>query len=71
MPDPVIWNQEWKEKLDAKEQEMNAAKEVIMTDIRARAADVAKEQGIDMIFSDYVGVGTALDVTDDVIAKLA
>lgn len=71
MPDPVIWNQEWKEKLDAKEQEMNAAKEVIMTDIRARAADVAKEQGIDMIFSDYVGVGTALDVTDDIIAKLA
>ena len=50
---------------------MNAEKEVIMTDIRARAADVAKEQGIDMIFSDYVGVGTALDVTDDIIAKLA
>ena len=54
-----------------KAQETNAAKEVIMTDIRARAADVAKEQGIDMIFSDYVGIGTVEDVTDDIIAKLA
>ena len=50
---------------------MNDAKEVIMADIRARAADVALEQGIDMIFSDYAGIGTALDVTDDIIAKLA
>jgi len=31
----------------------------------------AQEQGIDMIFSDYVGIGTAEDVTDDIIAKLA
>ena len=71
MPDPVGWNDEWKKKLADKEQEMNDAKEVIMADIRARAADVALEQGIDMIFSDYAGIGTALDVTDDIIAKLA
>jgi hypothetical protein len=24
-----------------------------------------------MIFSDYIGIGTAEDVTDDIIAKLA
>ena len=71
MPDPVGWNDEWKKKLADKEQEMNDAKEVIMADIRARAADVALEQGIDMIFSDYAGIGTALDVSDDIIAKLA
>ena len=43
----------------------------LMDDIRHCAARVAQEQGIDMIFSDYVGIGTAEDVTDDIIAKLA
>ena len=70
-PDPAIWNDEWKSKLDAKKQEMDDAKSKIMDDIRDCAARVAQEQGIDMIFSDYVGIGTAEDVTDDIIAKLA
>ena len=70
-PDPAIWNDEWKSKLDAKKQEMDDEKAKIMDDIRDCAARVAQEQGIDMIFSDYVGIGTAEDVTDDIIAKLA
>ena len=70
-PEPMIWNQEWKDKLDSKEKEMDNEKEVIMADIRDKAAIVAKEQGIEVIFSDYLGFGTALDVTDDIIAKLA
>ena len=70
-PEPAVWNKEWKDKLDAKEKEMNDVKEAIMADIRDKAAAVAQEQGIDMIFSDYEGVGTAADVTDDIIAKLA
>ena len=70
-PDPSVWNNEWKEKLEAKEGEMKAEKEAIMTDIREKAAAVAEEQGIDMVFSEYLGTGTALDITDDIIARLA
>ena len=70
-PEPVIWNKEWKDKLAAKEKEINEVKDNIMADIREKAASVAQEQGITMIFSDYLGTGTAQDVTDDIIAKLA
>lgn len=70
-PDPAVWNREWKNKLAGKEQELQAKKEEIMTDIRNKAASVAAEQGIDVIFGTYAGVGTARDVTDDIIAKLA
>ena len=55
----------------AKEKEMKDQKEAILADIRDKAADVAEEQGIDIIFSEYEGIGTALDVTDDIIVKLA
>lgn len=70
-PEPAVWNKEWKDKLDGKEQEVKAAKEEIMADIRDKAAAVAQEQGIDVIFGTYTGIGTAQDVTDDIIAKLA
>lgn len=70
-PEPSVWNKQWKEKLNQKESEMNAVKESMMADIRNKASEVAQEQGIDMIFGDYESEGTALDVTDDIIAKLA
>lgn len=70
-PEPAVWNQQWKEKLDAKEKQLKDVKEDILADIRDKAAIVAKEQNIDMIFCDYEGIGTAIDVTDDIIAKLA
>lgn len=70
-PEPAVWNQEWKAKLDAKEKELKDVKEDILADIRDKAAVVANEQNIDMIFCEYEGVGTAVDVTDDIIAKLA
>lgn len=70
-PDPVVWNKDWKDKLDAKEQELKKVKEEIMADIRDKAAAVAQEQGYDLIFGDYTRNGTAPDVTDDIIAKLA
>lgn len=70
-PEPAVWNKKWKDKLDAKEQELKDMKEDILADIRDKAAIVAKEQNIDMIFCDYEGIGTAIDVTDDIIAKLA
>lgn len=69
-PEPEEWNRQWKEKLQAKEKEMKDVKEAILADIRTRAADVAHEQGIEMIFCEYAGVGTARDVTDDIIARL-
>jgi hypothetical protein len=71
IPEPEQWNQEWKDKLDRKEQELKTEKEIIMADIRSKAAVVAQEQGIELIFSEYLGYGTAIDVTDDIIAKLA
>lgn len=70
-PDPAIWNQQWKEKLEQQERQMNDVKTAIMADIREKAGDVAQEKGIDMIFGEYAGIGTAIDVTDDIIAKLA
>ncbi len=70
-PDPAVWNSQWKDKLESKEKELNTVKEEMMTDIRNKASEVAQEQGIDMIFGEYEAVGTALDVTDDIIAKLA
>lgn len=70
-PEPAVWNAAWKEKLEAKEKEMKDQKEAILADIRDKAAAVAEEQGIDIIFSEYEGIGTALDVTDDIIVKLA
>lgn len=69
-PEPEEWNRQWKEKLQAKEKKMKDVKEAILADIRTRAADVAHEQGIEMIFCEYAGVGTARDVTDDIIARL-
>ena len=69
-PEPLVWNQEWKEKLSAKEAEIKKEKEAILADIRSKAAQVANEQGIEVIFSEYLGFGTALDVTDDIIVKL-
>ena len=68
-PEPEEWNRQWKEKLQAKEKKMKDVKEAILADIRTRAADVAHEQGIEMIFCEYAGVGTAQDVTDDIIAR--
>lgn len=70
-PEPAVWNAAWKEKLDAKEQELKNVKEEIMADIRDKAAAVAQEQGYEMIFGDYTRNGLAPDVTDDIIAKLA
>lgn len=69
-PDPAIWNKDWKEKLDQKKQEMNEQEERIMDDIREKAAIVAQKRGIDLIVCEYEGVGTAEDVTDDIIAEL-
>lgn len=70
-PDPAVWNKEWKDKLSQKEAEMKAVKDDMMADIRNQAASVAQEQGIDIVFSEYAGVGNGLDITDDIIAKLA
>ena len=50
---------------------MKDVKDAIMADIRDKAADVAQEQGFEMIVANYEGIGTATDVTDDIIAKLA
>lgn len=70
-PEPAAWNKEWQDKLEGKEKEMQDVKDAIMADIRDKAASVAKEQGIDMIFVNYEVPGKARDVTDDIIAKLA
>lgn len=70
-PEPEAWNKEWQDKLDGKEKEMQEVKEAIMADIRDKAASVAQDQGIDMIFVNYEAPGKAKDVTDDIIAKLA
>ncbi len=70
-PDPDKWNLEWKERLAQKEKDISAVRDAIMADIREKAGLAAQEQGIDMVFCEYAGIGTALDITDDIIARLA
>lgn len=67
LPDPVVWNKEWKDKLDSKKEEVDAMHDAILEDIRSRVAVVAEEKHVDLVIADYVGNVNALDLTDDIV----
>ncbi|HAT56030.1 MAG TPA: outer membrane chaperone Skp [Veillonellaceae bacterium] len=70
LPSPEIWNEDWQNKLKAKQKEMDDVKESIMKDIREKAAVVAQQKNLTMIFSSYRVNLHAVDVTGDIVSEI-
>lgn len=65
----VEWNQQWQQKLDDKQAELDALREAMMDDIRTRVGVIAKDKQIDLVITDEVANVKAIDITDAVIAS--
>lgn len=70
--DPIApsWNEDWQQKIDAKQKEMAAVKKEIMEDIRKEAAREASDKHLSMIFSKYKANIHAEDVTGDMVNRI-
>lgn len=70
--DPIdpSWNEDWQQKIDAKQKEMAAVKTEIMEDIRKEAAREASDKHLSMIFSKYKANIHAEDVTGDMVNRI-
>ena len=70
--DPIdpSWNEDWQQKIDAKQKEMAAVKKEIMEDIRKEAAREASDKHLSMIFSKYKANIHAEDVTGDMMNRI-
>lgn len=70
--DPIdpSWNEDWQQKIDAKQKEMAAVKKEIMEDIRKEAAREASDKHLSMIFSKYKANIHAEDVTGDMVNRI-
>ena len=64
------WNEDWQQRIDAKQKQMAALKQEIMKDIEADAAQVASEKHLVMIFSKYKANISAEDVTSDIVNRV-
>ncbi len=64
------WNEDWQQKIDAKQKEMAAVKKEIMEDIRKEAAREASDKHLSMIFSKYKANIHAEDVTGDMVNRI-
>lgn len=73
LPEDTIdpsWNEDWQQKIDAKQKEMAAVKKEIMEDIRKEAAREASDKHLSMIFSKYKANIHAEDVTGDMVNRI-
>lgn len=72
LEDPIdpSWNEDWQQKIDAKQKEMAAVKKEIMEDIRKEAAREASDKHLSMIFSKYKANIHAEDVTGDMVNRI-
>lgn len=70
LPAPELWNQEWEDKLKAKQKQMADVKAAIMDDIRAKAAVIGQEKQLTMIFSKYRANIDAVDVTGEIVSEI-
>ena len=70
--DPIdpSWNEDWQQKIDAKQKEMADVKKEIMEDIRKEAAREASDKHLSMIFSKYKANIHAEDVTGDMVNRI-
>ena len=64
------WNEDWQQRIDAKQKQMAELKKEIMKDIEADAAQVASEKHLVMIFSKYKANISAEDVTSDIVNRV-
>lgn len=64
------WNEDWQQRIDAKQKEMAAVKKEIMEDIRKEAAREASDKHLSMIFSKYKANIHAEDVTGDMVNRI-
>ena len=64
------FNKAWADALRAKQKEMAAVHDIIMFDVRSKAADVAKKKKIDMIFVEYDVNLKAEDVTAEIANQI-
>lgn len=71
LPDGDQWLTEWRERLRAKEAEVEACRAGIRADIARTAETIAKEKGLEIIFSEYRTNLGAIDVTADITARMA
>ena len=62
--------EDWQQKIDAKQKEMDAVKKEIMEDIRKEAAREASDKHLSMIFSKYKANIHAEDVTGDMVNRI-
>lgn len=69
LPSPVMWNQEWEQKLAAKDAEVQAAEQAVMEDIRKRVAVIAQEKGLELVVSQYESNVSGIDITDALLAS--
>ena len=69
-PIDLSWNEDWQQKIDAKQKEMAAVKKEIMEDIRKEAAREASDKHLSMIFSKYKANIHAEDVTGDMVNRI-
>lgn len=70
IPAPDDFNKAWSDALKAKQKEMAAVYDVIMFDIRSKAADVAKKKNLDLIFVEYNANVKAEDVTSELVNQI-
>lgn len=71
LPNAAEWNQNWQERLDDKQAQVDALYEAMEDDVRMRAAVIAQSQGLDLILKLDEGETnvTGLDITDAVVAS--
>ncbi len=64
------FNKAWADALRAKQKEMAVVHDIILFDVRSKAADVAKKKQIDMIFVEYDVNLKAEDVTAEIVSQI-
>ena len=64
------WNEDWQQRIDAKQKQMADLKKEIMKDIEEDAAQVASDKHLVMIFSKYKANVSAVDVTSDIVNRV-
>ncbi len=69
LPVAAKWNDEWNQKLEDKQVEVDALHEAILEDIRMRVSVIAQEQHLDLVVTDDVANIKGLDITDAVKAS--
>lgn len=69
LPNPVEWHETWKKRLDEKQATVKAVHDTILEDIRSRVAVIAREKELELVVAEYEAAGSAVDITEELIAS--